>query len=123
MRLVLYKFTITFTIAVVVFFQLPIGNAFSRRQERLAKSCVFSFEELLFRILLHVDSLDTNLVDVANQVLSVVKREELEAIERLSSAVCFHLRFYDFLGCGGSLVDLTPFLRRVAGSNPALAAT
>src|SRR6218665_3280544 len=94
MRLVLYKFTITTTIAVVVFFQLPIGNAFSRRQEHLAKSCVFSFEELLFRILLHVDSLDTNLVDVANQVLSVVKREELEAIERLSSAVCFHLRFY-----------------------------
>jgi len=30
---------------------------------------------------------------------------------------------YHHVGCGGSLVDSSPFVRRVAGTNPTLAAT
>jgi len=29
----------------------------------------------------------------------------------------------NIVGSGGSLVDLTPFIRRIAGSNPTVAAT
>jgi len=41
----------------------------------------------------------------------------------LSALTCYLMSLQKNMGCGGSLVDLTPFVRMVAGLNLALAAT
>lgn len=66
--------------------QIPFGYDFSVRQ--LSGRCGFSFEELIFRLLLHLDSLDVSLVEILFRILSNLLHVEVGAVEGITALVC-----------------------------------
>lgn len=62
---------------------IPFGYDFSVRQ--LSGRCGFSFEELVFRLLLHLDSLDVSLVEILFRILSNLLHVEVGAVEGITA--------------------------------------
>lgn len=65
--------------------QITFGYDFSVRH--LSGRCGFSFEELVFRLLLHLDSLDMSLVEILCRILSNVLNVEVGAVEGITALV------------------------------------